>query len=98
MNYVLPYVVSFMSLDYSEPSKFLGFIVFLAWIFVITYRSGHIMMNPVLSVFRWQLYEIKYRHIGGGNELMGFALSKSVIGPGDTVPTGTIQNINIIRR
>lgn len=39
MNYVLPYVVSFMGIDYNDIGKFVGFIVFLAWIFIITYKS-----------------------------------------------------------
>ena len=38
MNYTLPYVVSFMSIEYHDTGKFVGLIIFLAWMFWITYR------------------------------------------------------------
>jgi hypothetical protein len=53
MNYVLPYVVSFMSIDYQVTGKFVGFLIFLGWMFLITYKSGQIMLNPLLTVFGW---------------------------------------------
>lgn len=59
INYVFPYVVSFMGLSYSEPQKLAGFAVFLIALFVITYKSGQILMNPLLIVLGWQLYEVK---------------------------------------
>ncbi len=57
INYVFPYVVSFMGISYSEPEKLLGFAVFLLWMFAITYKSGQIIMNPLLLMFGWKLYE-----------------------------------------
>lgn len=57
INYVFPYVVSFMGINYSEPEKFLGFSVFLLWMFAITHKSGQIIMNPLLLMFEWRLYE-----------------------------------------
>lgn len=57
INYVFPYVVSFMGISYEQPDKLLGFGVFLIWMFAITYKSGQIMMNPLLLMFGWRLYE-----------------------------------------
>lgn len=57
INYTFPYVVSFMGISYSDPQKLLGFGVFLLWMFAITYKSGQILMNPLLIVFNWRLYE-----------------------------------------
>lgn len=57
INYTFPYVVSFMGISYSEPEKLLGFSVFLVWMYAITYRSGQIIMNPLLLIFGWKLYE-----------------------------------------
>lgn len=64
INYVFPYVVSFMGLSYGEGQKLAGFFVFLAWLFAITYRSGQIVLNPLLLLFGWQLYEAKVRTSG----------------------------------
>lgn len=57
INYTFPYVVSFMGITYGEPQKLLGFGVFLLWMFAITYKSGQILMNPLLLIFGWRLYE-----------------------------------------
>ncbi|MGD3338342.1 hypothetical protein AB5N79_23630 [Xanthomonas citri pv. citri] len=59
INYVLPYVVSFMGLSYADPQKLGGFLVFWVVLFLITYRSGQILMNPLLIVLGWKLYEVK---------------------------------------
>jgi hypothetical protein len=57
INYTFPYVVSFMGLTYSDTQKLLGFAVFLLWMFAITFKSGQILMNPLLLVLKWRLYE-----------------------------------------
>lgn len=57
INYTFPYVVSFMGITYDEPQKLIGFFVFLLWMFAITLKSGQILMNPLLLIFGWKLYE-----------------------------------------
>jgi hypothetical protein len=57
INYTFPYVVSFMGITYDDPQKLLGFGVFLLWMFAITQKSGQILMNPLLLIFGWRLYE-----------------------------------------
>lgn len=99
MNYVLPYVVSFMGLDFADPSRLAGFVVFLLWIFLITYRSGRIAMNPVLAVFGWRLFEIKYRAPAGSVTSVAFALSRLAepLTQGCTYKTHSMQDVLIIR-
>jgi hypothetical protein len=57
INYTFPYVVSFMGISYNDPQKMIGFGVFLLWMFTITLKSGQILMNPLLLIFGWKLYE-----------------------------------------
>ena len=95
MNYVLPYVVSFMSIQYSELNKFVGFLIFLAWLFWLSYRSGQIVLNPILIALGWKLYEVKYSFVGSGNELLGKALSRSEFAVGAVCTVETIQDIII---
>lgn len=64
INYVFPYVVSFMGLDFSDGRKVTGFFIFFLWMFLITYRSGQILMNPVLLLSKWKLYEATVSHAG----------------------------------
>lgn len=46
-----------MGISYDETEKLFGFGVFLLWMFAITYKSGQIIMNPLLLMFGWKLYE-----------------------------------------
>lgn len=93
MNYVLPYIVSFMSIQYIETGKFIGFLLFLSWLFWLTYKSGQIILNPVLIAFGWKLYEIKYSFMGSTNELTAKALTKQDFVLNTTCKVETIQEI-----
>lgn len=97
MNYTLPYVVSFMGVGYSETGKFVGIIIFLAWMFWITYKSGQIILNPILPVFGWRLYEIDYTHIGGKNTLTASALIQGELDESGLAHHECIQEIMIVR-
>ncbi|WP_367349966.1 hypothetical protein [Sphingobium yanoikuyae] len=96
MNYTLPYVVSFMSIDYQETGKFIGFLVFLAWMFWITHRAGQIILNPVLIAMGWRLYTISYQFAGSQKAFKTSALSKGhlIPGPHKQYP---LQEIQIIK-
>lgn len=97
MNYVLPYVVSFMGLDYNDAGKFAGFIVFLVWIFIITFKSERIIMNPVLTVFGWKLYEVKSRSPGGQVVSTSMALSRVPLDPDVSYRSSAVQDVKIIK-
>lgn len=90
INYVFPYVVSFMGLDLGSSGKLYGFLVFLGWMFIITYRSGQILMNPLLIAAGWQLHEVTVRI--GGSDRTGLALAKGPVNPGDDFKYSKPQN------
>lgn len=97
MNYTLPYVVSFMSLDYQEAGKFIGFLIFLGWMFWITYRSGQIVLNPILIAFGWRLYQITYNFPGATKEHAAAALVHGHIGPDERHKQLAFQEIFVIK-
>lgn len=94
INYVFPYVVSFMGISYNEPEKLLGFSVFLLWMFAITYKSGQIIMNPLLLMFGWRLYEATILINGNTREVR--VLKKGLLTPG-AQQAQTIQDFYITR-
>lgn len=94
MNYTLPYIVSFMSIDYQDFGKFVGFSVFLLWMFWISYRSGQIIMNPVLIALGWRLYEIEFKFVGGEAKHVGRGLSRGHLQIGNA-RQATLQDIQI---
>ncbi|WP_022964817.1 hypothetical protein [Halopseudomonas pelagia] len=96
INYVFPYVVSFMGLDLGVDGRFYGFVIFLALMFLITYRSGQILMNPLLLAMGWQLYELNVvttKHVR-----TRMALSKSPVYPNDTLKCCYIQGMYILSK
>lgn len=94
INYVFPYVVSFMGISYAEPEKLLGFGVFLAWMFAITYKSGQIIMNPLLLMFDWHLYEANIQINGVHREVR--ILKKGALAT-EKYMSQTIQDFYIIK-
>ncbi|WP_229882954.1 hypothetical protein [Pseudorhodoferax aquiterrae] len=80
ISYSFPYIVSFMGVDYSSPGKIAGLAAFLIWLFLITYKARQIIMNPILLIFGWSLYEAKIST--GKHERSVKILSKTLIPPG----------------
>lgn len=70
-----------MGVDYGSLGKIAGLIAFLAWLFLITYKAGQIIMNPILIVFGWNLYEA--RIIVNKHERTSKFLSKNALRPGE---------------
>ena len=98
MNYTLPYVASFMSYDYQEMGKFVGILLFLGWMFVISYQSGQVILNPLLIVFKWRVYELKYVFVGDDKQWTSQALSKDTLGPGMDCDQITVQDILVVKK
>lgn len=96
MNYTLPYVVSFMSINYHETDKFVGFCVFLAWMFWITHKSGQVFLNPILIALGWRLYNVTYNFAGSSDAHKGRALVKGYLEPG-RYHQWPVQDIQIIK-
>lgn len=96
INYVFPYIVSFMGVELGSTGKVLGFGLFLAWLFLISYRSGQILMNPLLLAVGWQLYEIQADIEGNKRSLR--ALSRHIVVPGQKLRSCLVQGIYVLSR
>lgn len=101
MNYVLPYVVSFISIDYQEPKKLVAYLIFFFWLFFITYRSGRVVLNPMLAVFGWRLYEVTYEESSIPKHLRkprkGVVLSDIDITTGEFFNSQSLQEVMIVK-
>ena len=96
MNYTLPYVVSFMSIEYQDTGKFIGFIIFLGWMFWISYKSGQIILNPLLIALGWRLYSVSYHFMGSSDIHKSRALAHGYLAPGN-YKQWPVQDIQIIK-
>lgn len=96
INYVFPYVVSFMGLDLGSDGRFFGFLLFIVLMFSITYRSGQILMNPFLLIAGWQLYELNI--VTEGHKRCVKALSKEQVKSGDHLESCLVHGIYVLHR
>ena len=96
INYVFPYIVSFMGVELGGTGKVLGFTLFLVWLFLISYRSGQILMNPLLLAVGWHLYEIQADIEGNKRTLR--ALSRDYVVPQQTLRSCLVQGIYVLSR
>ena len=77
ISYSFPYIVSFMGFNYSNKTTFISFLTFFFWLFLITYKAGQIVMNPLFIIFGWNLFEAKAKI---NNEILTIKiLSKTAI-------------------
>jgi len=76
--------------------KFLGFMLFIILMFIITYRSGQILMNPFLLVAGWQLYELNI--VTEGHKRCVKALSKDQVKAGDHLESCLVHGIYVLHR
>jgi hypothetical protein len=54
-------------------------------------------MNPILAVFGWKLFEVKYSYLQSGDQFAGRVLSRIEIEPNKTYAHGNIQDVMIVR-
>lgn len=97
INYTMPYIVSLMNINYNDHDKFYGFIIFLTWMFWISYKSGQIILNPLLIVLGWRLYDVSYRFSGGNSKLNAKALVKGSLEPGKRYRHMSVQDVLIVK-
>jgi hypothetical protein len=96
INYAFPYIVSFMGVELGATGKVLGFGLFMSWLFLISYRSGQILMNPLLLAAGWQLYEIQADIEGSKRTLR--ALSRENVIPQQVLRSCLIQGIYVLSK
>ena len=94
INYSFPYIVSFMGVDYNSTEKIVGLGIFLIWLFLLTYKSQQIIMNPILLIFGWNLYEANI-HMNG-HPLSTKILSRVKLTP-KQYTCAIIQSIYVIK-
>ena len=94
INYVFPYVVSFMGLDLGDDGDFYAFLLFIAWLFLITYRSGQVLLNPLLLAMGWQLYEVEASIEGNLRSVKALKCGK--LKSGDDLKSCLVQGIYVL--
>jgi hypothetical protein len=82
MNYSIPYVISFFSVDFGKWQDASAFGLFMALLFVLTLKTQSLFINPVLAVTGYGLFDVEFEESGKGKS--GIFLTKLELKPGTT--------------
>jgi hypothetical protein len=63
VNYTIPYMISFFAFDLGNWNDIFAFLFFLALMYVLTLRTQNVLINPVLALFGWSLYEVTFMDV-----------------------------------
>ena len=64
VNYAIPYMITFFEFDLGDGRSVAAFAAFMLLMLLLTMRTHNIFINPVLSLFRYGLYEVEYEENG----------------------------------
>jgi hypothetical protein len=75
INYSIPYLVTFVTVDkFFELPNLLAFMVFMALLFVLTWKTQSLFINPVLAIMGYGLYDVQFQE--GPHDRDGVLLGK----------------------
>lgn len=80
MNYSIPYLISFFSVDFGKAQDVLTFGLFMALLFVLTVKTQSIFINPVLAMRGYGLFAVEFEESGKAKS--GIVVAKDTIKAG----------------
>ena len=82
-SYTIPYVLSFVRSDFSDWRIIFSLVVFLAVLFIMSYRTQSVFINPVLAIAGYLLIDCAFKR--GDKELHALVITRQPIDAGDTI-------------
>jgi hypothetical protein len=80
INYSIPYLVTFVTVDkFFELSNLIAFALFMALMFVLTWKTQSLFINPILALLGYGLYDVQFQE--GANAREGIFLVKGEFFP-----------------
>lgn len=82
-GYTIPYMLSFMRVDFCDLKTILSIALFMLLLFVMSYRSQTVFVNPILAIFGYMLIDCTFNR--DGEEIQAMVISKKPITSGEIV-------------
>src|ERR1051325_5276664 len=80
VNYSIPYVISFFSVDFGKWQDMSAFVLFMALLFVLTLKTQSLFINPILAIRGYGLFEVEFEE--SGRVKTGVFLARLELKPG----------------
>jgi hypothetical protein len=84
INYSIPYLAAFVTVDkFFELPNVVAFALFMALLFVLTWKTQSLFINPILAVMGYSLYDVQFQE--GTTDRDGVFLIKGELWPEERV-------------
>ena len=60
IDYTIPYLISFFGVDFSKWQDLAALGMFVSLLFILSYKTQSIFINPALALFGYGLYEVDF--------------------------------------
>lgn len=90
-TYTIPYMASFYNFNLGGWKVLLCLFIFLSLMFILSYRTQNVFVNPVLALAGYGLYDCQFKE--GEQEKQGLFLSKSHFQIGDYCSIKRLSNL-----
>ena len=94
-SYTIPYVLSFVRVDFSDWRIIFSLVVFLGVLFIMSYRTQSVFINPVLAIAGYLLIDCAFKR--GDRELHALVITRQPIDAGDTIRLERLSHYLYIR-
>ncbi len=81
-GYTIPYMLSFLKVDFGDWQICVSLIVFLSILFVMAYRTQTVFVNPVLALAGYMLIDCTFKR--GNQEIQAMVVTRTPLAIGQT--------------
>lgn len=82
-GYTIPYMLSFMRIDFGDWQTLISLLLFMSVLFVMAYRTQTVFINPVLAVAGYMLIDCTFKR--DSKETQAMVVTREPIAIGDTI-------------
>ena len=94
-GYTIPYMISFMKIDFGDWQTTMSIILFLLVLFVMAYRTQTVFINPVLAISGYMLIDCTFKRDDKENQAM--VITRKPISTGDLICLTRLSHYLYIR-
>lgn len=80
-GYTIPYMLSFLRIDLGDWQVIASLLIFLAMLFVVSYRTQTVFVNPILALRGYMLIDCTFKR--GNTETQALVLTRAPISVGE---------------
>ncbi len=81
-TYTIPYMISFYNFNLGDWKTLLCLLVFMGIMFLLSYKTQNMLVNPVLALAGYGLYDCQFKD--GNTEKQGLLISNRILQVDDT--------------